>query len=381
MQFKYIKGYQVPILISMLGFVYLLSQTHSAHLLFPSMLIIISWFLTCLFREKKNLTTSAHPTSSSNNDVSDRDKKLESIHQITRNVNQTIDESMNSIKIELGQVRDLIANSVINLNESFYGLNNDAAQQRELINTLAGKLHRSTIDKPEDTEESTSNDGQTMAVPEESDGLLGITEFVGKTSSILKMFVDAMVSNSKHSMDVVSSIDDLSCEMESIFKFLNEVKQIADQTNLLALNAAIEAARAGEAGRGFAVVADEVRNLSLTSNKLNDEIKGCVTSAQLKLEKASEMVGETASEDITQVLVNTKSVDNMMGSLSNLENYIDDAVKEAANINQEISNKTAIAVRNLQFEDIVRQVAIHADEKINVLSSFVQSFTDDLCVL
>ena len=114
-------------------------------------------------------------------------------------------------------------------------------------------------------------------------------------------------------------------------------------------------------------------------NKLNDEIKHCVTSAQGKLSKTSEMVGAMANEDDNQMSVNTQRVDDMMGSLSNLEQYIDSSVNEAASINREISDKTAVAIRNLQFEDIVRQVANHADDKIDILSSFVQGFTADLC--
>jgi len=276
---------------------------------------------------------------------------------------------MNSIKIELGQVQDLIANSVMNLNESFHGVNNDVTSQANIIHDLAGRLHMKSGD-------IVADDNNTI---DKKFQVLSIGDFVTKTGGILKSFVTAMIHNSKHSMDVVTSIDDLSKEMESIFSFLSEVKQIADQTNLLALNAAIEAARAGEAGRGFAVVADEVRNLSLTSNRLNDEIKRCVTSAQQKLEQASEMVGETASEDVTQVLINTREVDHMMESLTKLEDFIDNSVDKASLINSEIANKTAVAVRNLQFEDIVRQVLVHADEKINLLSGFIQSFTAELC--
>jgi len=290
-----------------------------------------------------------------------------------RKVNGTIDESMNSIKNELGQVRDLIANSVMNLNESFYGLNNDVSSQADIIKNLADRLHMS---------ESDCDDKENVTIDNNCQ-VLSISDFVSKTGVTLNTFVQAIIKNSKHSMNFVTSIDDLSREMESIFKFLSEIKQIADQTNLLALNAAIEAARAGEAGRGFAVVADEVRNLSLTSSKLNDEIKRCVTSAQQKLADASHMVGGTASEDatkvFTQISVNSKQVDKMMESLTQLENYIDESVNKAAIINTEIADKTALAVRNLQFEDIVRQVIVHADEKINVLSDFIQSFTAELC--
>jgi len=366
MNLKFFKKYLIPIIVSMGSLLYFSVQDYSAHVFVLTALVFLSWFISVQRHEKitqtKNYSNNISPDKNTGND-----EKLNSIHEITKQANDTINESINSIKTELGQVRDLIASSVMNLNESFYGLNSDVSSQGELIGKLAGRL-----EKGKNGQEQTEDGDEDLEV-------MSITEFNVKTSGILKTFADAMVNNSNRSMEVVTSIEDLSSEMESIFKFLNEVKQIADQTNLLALNAAIEAARAGEAGRGFAVVADEVRNLSLTSNKLNDEIKHCVTPAQGKLSKTSEMVGAMANEDDNQMSVNTQRVDDMMGSLSNLEQYIDSSVNEAASINREISDKTAVAIRNLQFEDIVRQVANHADDKIDILSSFVQGFTADLC--
>jgi methyl-accepting chemotaxis protein len=361
---KILKQYFLPLSLSVAGLVYFSLTEGTGYEFSVSMIILASWLVTVIRREKQLLTQTGNVLMTPEI-KSDMGHKTDSIHKLIRKVNGTIDGSMNSIKIELGQIRDLIANSVMDLNTSFYGVNNDVSSQADLINNLAGRLNMT-----EDDENNTQD---------ENNQTLNISSFVSKTSVILKSFVEAMISNSKHSMDVVRSMDDLSTEMESIFRFLNEVKQIADQTNLLALNAAIEAARAGEAGRGFAVVADEVRNLSLTSNRLNDEIKKCVTSAQDKLAEASEKVGETASEDVTQVMLSTDNVDTMMNSLSQLETFINESVDKASSINTEISDKTAVAIRNLQFEDIVRQVAVHADEKINLLSGFIQSFTAELC--
>jgi methyl-accepting chemotaxis protein len=362
---KLFKHYWFPLLLSVAGVIYFSIVENASYVLLVSILTIVSWIVSVLRREKQIQGQTGIAISGSNN--LKKEEVMDSVHKLIGKVNGIIGESMNSIKTELGQVRDLTENSVMSLNESFYGINNDVSSQAELINELAGRLHITGIETGSEEEQNTE------------EKLVSIGSFIIETSAILKNFVETMVQNSKHSMDVVSSIDDLSIEMESIFKFLEEIKQIADQTNLLALNAAIEAARAGEAGRGFAVVADEVRNLSIASNKLNNEIKGCVTSAQSKLIKASEMVGVTASQDVTQVMISTKNMDGMMESLTTLESFIDESVDKAAVINTDISDKTIVAIRNLQFEDIVRQVAVHAEGKINVLSEFVQNFTEGVC--
>lgn len=374
---KILKTAIVPVSLCIFGIVYFaMRQDMVGAGLF--LLVLFAWSIKSYQYERRLRGNPSATSSLADKSFSTLSQKQELIHQMTRKVNTTIDESMNSLKTELGQIRDLIANSIVGLNESFYGLSNDVSSQGELVQALAGRLK----DSKNNSFDEQIEEGEIGELEESNEPkLLSITDFNKKTSHVLEVFVEALVFNSKHSMDVVNSIDDLSNEFQSIFKFLNEIKQIADQTNLLALNAAIEAARAGEAGRGFAVVADEVRNLSLSSNRLNDEIKGCVTSAQETLTKTKDKVGQTAGEDVTQVLVNTKQVEAMMESLSALESYIDEAVEEAVITNSRISDKTSVAIRSLQFEDIVRQVVIHADEKIDTLSGFVQNFTDSLCEL
>ena len=153
------------------------------------------------------------------------------------------------------------------------------------------------------------------------------------------------------------SIDTLSERGQAIEQFVTQIQNISDQTNLLALNAAIEAARAGEQGRGFAVVADEVKQLASRTTEATSEVESAILSIQTEVDAAVNAMDEGIIKvDEGCVMTNNtqKSLDNIINSIYSVAEQIQtiaSTAKEQSLVTEEIArNADTIlqATTNLQ---------------------------------
>ncbi|WP_421293287.1 methyl-accepting chemotaxis protein [Aeromonas taiwanensis] len=115
----------------------------------------------------------------------------------------------------------------------------------------------------------------------------------------------------------------LAEESDRIGVLMNEIQGIADQTNLLALNAAIEAARAGEQGRGFAVVADEVRTLSTRTHKATEQIQGSIGQIQRTLNSWKGMMQQNLQQTQSCVALTRQGSESLHEVLTEIERVVD----------------------------------------------------------
>ena len=191
-----------------------------------------------------------------------------------------------------------------------------------------------------------NNVAATASQAEKANNLAsGGTVIVGETRQAMLRLRDTVA-------EISQSVSDVSDQTEAIAQATQLIEQIAEQTNLLALNAAIEAARAGEQGRGFAVVADEVRTLAQRTQQSTREIYQIVEALTVKAQKAvaTAGVGVQATDDsVEKVLASDQTLQDIASAVSeiaSMSHRMASAVEQQSEVAEDI-NKQVIRISDL----------------------------------
>jgi len=345
-------GLSITVLITILGISQLNIDSFVVSVL-TATAITLQIILVIKFRKYDRLSHQVSLNEEPHSDISEfssvNERHTPEIAQVFTQLSDASDGEIEFASKELSNMRSIINSASENLGCNLSELESDSDDQLSLLKNLVDELIRMTS-KQEQTEQDE-----------------GMQHHSQESEKIVSELVKQIDVVTRSATSIGNQFNVIQEHINDVDEIIGDILNITAQTNLLALNAAIEAARAGEAGRGFAVVADEVRSLSQRTDQFSEEIRKQIEAIKKDMVDIDNTVSEVSNVDISNQSDLQNRIKDMWHDVERITKKAGDQSLTINEIAERIRDYVTSSIVSLQFGDMSVQSIDHVETRLNTL--------------